>query len=97
MSDVTSDVMRDVLRDVTRDVLKDVRDELCVTPEIACQPSSGGFDVIIGNPPYIRIQALKEWAPLEVEFYKKRFMSASKGNYDIYVVFAEKGLSRFKP
>src|SRR4030043_332221 len=52
-----------------------------------------GFDAVIGNPPYIRIQALKEWAPLEVEFYKKRYISASKGNYDIYVVFVEKGLS----
>jgi hypothetical protein len=52
-----------------------------------------GFDVVIGNPPYIRIQALKEWAPLEVEFYKQRYVSAGKGNYDIYVVFVEKGLS----
>jgi predicted type IV restriction endonuclease len=52
-----------------------------------------GFDVVIGNPPYIRIQALKEWAPQEVEFYKQRYSSASKGNYDIYVVFVEKGLS----
>jgi hypothetical protein len=74
-----------------------VRDELRVTPEEACQPSSGGFDVIIGNPPYIRIQALKEWAPLEVEFYKQRYCSASKGNYDIYVVFVEKGLSLLNP
>ena len=48
---------------------------------------------MIGNPPYIRIQALKEWAPQEVEFYKKTYRSASKGNYDIYVVFVEKGLS----
>jgi hypothetical protein len=53
----------------------------------------GGFDVVIGNPPYIRIQALKEWAPKEVEFYKQRYVAASKGNYDIYVVFVEKGLS----
>ena len=52
----------------------------------------GGFDAVIGNPPYIRIQAMKEWAPTEVEFYKKRYISASKGNYDIYVVFVEKGL-----
>jgi hypothetical protein len=52
-----------------------------------------GFDVVIGNPPYIRIQALKEWAPLEVEFYKKQYAAAGKGNYDIYVVFVEKGLS----
>nr|QNO53354.1 hypothetical protein KFLEFLPM_00007 [Methanosarcinales archaeon ANME-1 ERB6] len=53
----------------------------------------GGFDCVIGNPPYIRIQALKEWASQEVEFYKDRYTSASKGNYDIYAVFLEKGLS----
>jgi hypothetical protein len=35
-------------------------------PEIM---SRGGFDVVIGNPPYIRIQTMKEWAPLEVEIY----------------------------
>ncbi|GIL16003.1 MAG: adenine methyltransferase [Chloroflexota bacterium] len=52
-----------------------------------------GFDAVIGNPPYIRIQALKEWAPLEVEIYKKQYAAASAGNYDIYVVFVEKGLS----
>ena len=47
---------------------------------------------MIGNPPYIRIQALQEWAPLEVEHYKRAYRAASKGNYDIYVVFVEKGL-----
>ena len=54
---------------------------------------SGGFDTIIGNPPYIRIQTLKEWAAKETEFYKQTYLSASKGNYDICVVFLEKGLS----
>ena len=59
-------------------------------PEIFAK---GGFDAVIGNPPYIRIQAMKEWAPTEVEFYKQKYKSASKGNYDIYVVFVERGLS----
>ena len=54
--------------------------------------ASGGFDVVVGNPPYIRIQHMKEWAPLEVEYYKTAYRSAAKGNYDIYVVFVEKGL-----
>jgi len=54
--------------------------------------AGGGFDAVIGNPPYIRIQTMKEWAPLEVEFYKTAFVSAGKGNYDIYVAFVEKGL-----
>ncbi|MBS0165899.1 MAG: Eco57I restriction-modification methylase domain-containing protein [Nitrospira sp.] len=53
---------------------------------------AGGFDAVIGNPPYVRIQVMKEWAPHEVEIYKKLFTSASKGNYDIYVVFVERGL-----
>lgn len=59
-------------------------------PEIM---QAGGFDAIIGNPPYIRIQTMKEWAPTEVELYKRLYRSASSGNYDIYVVFVEKALS----
>ncbi len=54
---------------------------------------AGGFDAVIGNPPYIRIQTMKEWAPVEVEVYKQSYHAASAGNYDIYVVFVEKGLS----
>jgi type I restriction-modification system DNA methylase subunit len=62
-------------------------------PEIM---ESGGFDVVVGNPPYIRVQVMQEWAPFEVEFYKERYKAASYGNYDIYVVFVEKGLSLLK-
>lgn len=57
---------------------------------------AGGFDAIVGNPPYIRIQAMKQWAPQEVEFYKQHYTAASKGNYDIYAVFVEKGLDLLK-
>ncbi len=53
---------------------------------------NGGFDAVIGNPPYVRIQTMKEWAPAEVEYYKERYTAAKKGNYDIYVVFVEEGL-----
>jgi len=35
---------------------------------------------------------MKEWAPTEVEFCKQRYAAASKGNYDIYVVFVERAL-----
>jgi hypothetical protein len=64
-------------------------DWACEFPEIL---RAGGFDCIIGNPPYIRIQKMNEWAPLEVEVYKSHYAAASSGNYDIYVVFVEKGL-----
>jgi hypothetical protein len=59
--------------------------------------AKGGFDAVIGNPPYVRIQAMKEWAPTEVEFYKRCYVAARKGNYDIYVVFVEKGLGLLNP
>jgi hypothetical protein len=50
-----------------------------------------GFDLIVGNPPYIRIQSLKKTAPEQVQYFKDRYKSA-KGNYDLYVVFVEKGI-----
>ncbi len=58
---------------------------------------NGGFDAIFGNPPYVRIQALKEWAPLEAELLKSAYTSASQGNYDLYVVFIERALSLLNP
>ena len=51
-----------------------------------------GFAAVIGNPPYVRIQALREWAPTEADFYKSRFTSAQSGSYDIYVLFVERAL-----
>jgi len=56
-----------------------------------------GFDCIIGNPPYIRVQELKKWEPEECEFYKAQYKSAAKGNYDIYVIFIERGLQILAP
>jgi hypothetical protein len=56
-----------------------------------------GFDIVIGNPPYVRIQTLKQQDPKLVEFYKQHYKSAKKGNYDVYVVFVEAGLKFLKP
>jgi len=50
---------------------------------------SGGFNIIIGNPPYLRVQGIDKEVSEE---YKKQFTSAS-GKYDLYVLFVEKGLS----
>ncbi len=58
-------------------------------PEIM---KAGGFDAVIGNPPYIRIQTLKETQPEAAGYLSQTYASAAKGNYDIYVVFVERGL-----
>lgn len=54
---------------------------------------NNGFDCIVGNPPYIRIQELQKWAPKEASLYKKIYKTGESGNFDIYVLFIEKSLS----
>jgi len=49
---------------------------------------SGGFDVLIGNPPYIRIQGFPK---KQVEYFVHTYGSTTS-NYDIYVIFVERGL-----
>jgi hypothetical protein len=56
-----------------------------------------GFDAVIGNPPYIRIQIMKETQPESIDYFGRTYKSASKGNYDIYVVFIEKASSLLSP
>lgn len=51
-----------------------------------------GFDVVIGNPPYIRVQTLQDSSSRQVEYLKSQYIAASKGNFDIYVVFVERGM-----
>jgi hypothetical protein len=53
----------------------------------------GGFDAVIGNPPYVRIQTMQDTQPQEVEFFSRTYRAARQGNYDIYVVFVERALS----
>lgn len=57
--------------------------------------AKGGFDVVIGNPPYLRIQGLQDAYPEMVKYYEKQFESAI-GNYDIYVLFIERSLDLIK-
>jgi type I restriction-modification system DNA methylase subunit len=52
----------------------------------------GGFDVVIGNPPYLRVQGLRENHQKESVFYEQNFVSAT-GRFDFYVLFIEKGFS----
>jgi len=59
---------------------------------VQTQQYTGGFDAVIGNPPYIRIQTMKDTSLEQVDYFKKKYESAKKGNYDIYVVFVERAL-----
>jgi len=50
----------------------------------------GGFDVVIGNPPYLRIQGLQKTQPAMIPLYRKNYDSA-EGSFDIYALFIERG------
>jgi predicted type IV restriction endonuclease len=52
---------------------------------------SGGFDAVIGNPPYIRIHNLVEYYPQEVRHYQEKYDSCRFGKVDIYCAFIERG------
>jgi len=51
-----------------------------------------GFDAIVGNPPYIRVQNLD---PKERELFSQTFKSAL-GSYDIYLLFVEQAIKLLK-
>lgn len=55
-----------------------------------------GFDAIVGNPPYVRIQTLNEFNPLAAQLLKETYASAAKGNFDVYVIFIERALQALK-
>jgi len=51
-----------------------------------------GFDAVIGNPPYVKIQNLRQTAP-EFSDYATRVYETSSGRFDIYALFVERGVS----
>lgn len=53
---------------------------------------AGGFDAVIGNPPYVRSINLKESNPVLWNLYRSRYRSASEKEWDIYLIFVEKAL-----
>lgn len=50
------------------------------------------FDVIVGNPPYMKSEDMKNITPLELPLYKNYFTSAYK-QFDKYFLFLEQGLN----
>ncbi|MBV5299763.1 MAG: Eco57I restriction-modification methylase domain-containing protein [Rhodoferax sp.] len=58
--------------------------------------AKGGFDVVIANPPYLRVQGVQETQPELIPFYKKTY-SAAQGSFDLYGLFIERGYRLLHP
>ena len=54
-----------------------------------------GFDIVIGNPPYVQLQKFKG-NPIQ-DLYKKAGYTSYDANGDLYCLFYEQGLRQLKP
>lgn len=62
--------------------------------------AQGGFDAIIENPPYVRIQNMTAYSPEEAAYYRRPdspYTTARQDNFDKYALFIERSLSLLKP
>ncbi|MBM9593938.1 Eco57I restriction-modification methylase domain-containing protein [Roseitranquillus sediminis] len=67
--------------------------------EFADEMAAGGFDVVVGNPPYIRIQNMVTYSPEEAAFYHAAgspYSTARQDNFDKYALFIERSLALVK-
>jgi hypothetical protein len=55
---------------------------------------AGGFDAVVGNPPYIEVKRYREWMPDMYRYLKEsgNYKTAEQGKTDIAVPFMEKGI-----
>jgi hypothetical protein len=54
--------------------------------------SKQGFDVVIGNPPYVNANELKKGLSKDQYSFLKSNFATAKGTVDLYIYFFEKGL-----
>jgi adenine-specific DNA-methyltransferase len=71
---------------------KSRKNKTAQSPALPVSEFEGGFDAIIGNPPYVRIQGFPR---LQLDYFSNHFQSAC-GNFDLYVNFIEQGFKLLK-
>ena len=61
------------------------------------QASGGGFDAVIGNPPYVNIRRLTVSRSAAVKQYLRTHYQCARGAYDLYVLFLELAFRVLRP
>lgn len=56
----------------------------------------GGFDVVIGNPPYTRVQTLRSFHPAATNIVEQKYTAATAG-FDLANLFTERALALLRP
>ena len=59
--------------------------------------SNGGFDIVIGNPPYVSNKTMHRIGlQNHIKYWNQKYISAKSGNYDMYILFIEQALNLLK-
>ncbi|PQV49541.1 transposase IS200 family protein [Jejuia pallidilutea] len=73
--------------------LQTIIDSMCVPVDKALEPEyTGGFDVVIGNPPYVGTKQIDE---IDRNFYWNRFNDLLFSEMDLYQIFLYKSINEF--
>jgi hypothetical protein len=73
---------------ISPDQIIDTNNQIAINP---FDFSNLRFDVIIGNPPYMKSEDMVNLTPLELPIYKSNYLSAYR-QFDKYFLFIEKGI-----
>lgn len=57
----------------------------------------GGFDYIVGNPPYVEVKHYNIDLPYMHQYIKTRFSSSKNGKVDLAIPFIERGIELLNP
>lgn len=75
--------------------IKNIRPGNALDPTFVWPPSQ--YDCIVGNPPYIKLQTLRQADPSFAATLAANYESARTGNFDLYLPFIEKSLALLAP
>lgn len=94
LADLSSNIQRgnSLVDDVKTDA--NALDWQAAFPQVFAQ---GGFDCVIGNPPYVKLQNFRRREPAVAAWLTDRYKAASTGNFDMYLPFIERGLELLRP
>ncbi len=81
---IGTDILQDTLFEPAEERKLNPLDFKQAFPQIM---KNGGFDAIVGNPPYVRIQGFPR---NQLNYFSQNFQAAT-GSYDLYVNFIERG------
>jgi len=57
----------------------------------------GGFDFIVGNPPYVEVKNYNLVYPIMYRYIKEQYQTTKNGKIDLSIAFIERGISLLNP